>query len=384
MPNIGLNSSILNVLLGIAVAYLSLSILVQIVQEVYKHLANSKGRAYTNALNDFLGSWAKQLTRPGVLPDLRVRGPFQLVRLRPKGVLLPLSKEQLLAGLEGTAPPWVGRMLHALNAEVKLQAGRAEHEPSPTWKAFLAELAKVQKGSPGYWNAHSLASFLERWGHAWPTGGKDQAEARQIGELMAPKAFDPAQLLVAFRPAFLPDVQKAAAGFSQFTENFEYLYRRRNLRQTFVIAFLIAFTLDLPFQRIYDKARKVSEAETIAIAEKAIELYSTSAKDAALAGAPTTSRGGSEAILKGAQAILADFISQQGKPASATYPAPIIDTTTIVRLFKQYPRFDELLGCLVTALLVSFGAPFWNDAASLLLNAQKGRKRTAAALKVEG
>jgi len=85
-----LDNSLLTTLLTMAATFLGLSIVVQVIQELYKYLRSSKGRAYQLALKDFLGPLATELMRPGVLPDVRVRGPFQLMRIRPKGMILPL------------------------------------------------------------------------------------------------------------------------------------------------------------------------------------------------------------------------------------------------------------------------------------------------------
>ena len=86
-----LDNSLLTILLTLAATFLGLSIVVQVVQELYKYLRSSKGRAYQIALQDFLGPLAHELLRPGVLPDIRVRGPMQLKRVRSKGMILPLK-----------------------------------------------------------------------------------------------------------------------------------------------------------------------------------------------------------------------------------------------------------------------------------------------------
>jgi len=89
--------------------FLGLAIIVQIIQELYNYSAGTKAVAYTKVLEDVPGPWAAALTRSCSMPDLRVRGALQFRQLRPRGVILPLERDQLLRGLERTAPPRVQR-----------------------------------------------------------------------------------------------------------------------------------------------------------------------------------------------------------------------------------------------------------------------------------
>ncbi len=397
-----LDSSVLTICLAIAASYLIFSIFVQTVQEVYKYLTNSKGRAYGNALEDFVGPLAKQLTAPGGLPDLRVRGPFQLLRVRPGGKTLPLSKEQLVAGLERTASPTVSQALDTLNFEVQLQKGEAV-PPSPAFRSFLDNLSRQTDS-----NSKMVLNFFAQW-------LKDPSMRRS--ESPTGDSFDAEQILTAFRREFLSHVDDAAAQFPQFESNFEYTYKRRNLRQTFIIAFLTACVGHLSFQEIYHNASQMPPQQAIALANDAMALA-----DKVLApntnnvphtdsvvntnGVALTNRvtGGSGAPANN----LANTPSNQGigetgntnatnHPAdSAEYKAAIDKMHEAGRAlnkvsktdffagsmsFKEIPgkiiqvikemTLPQFLGCLISALLVSFGAPFWNDLASYLLNAQK-------------
>ena len=94
------SSATLTTLPALGVWFLGLSLLIQIVQELYKHLTSSKSRAYSMTLVDFVGPFAKQLFQASVAPELTIRGPFQFRRTRPHGRLLPLKKEALVMALD--------------------------------------------------------------------------------------------------------------------------------------------------------------------------------------------------------------------------------------------------------------------------------------------
>ena len=108
-----IGSSLLTTLLGLAGILLGLAIVVQVVQECWKYLLSTKASAYQRALFSFLGPWARELLRPGVLPDLQVDGPMQWWRQRPRGRLLPMDQPTLVAAMERTAAAPVRRMLAA-------------------------------------------------------------------------------------------------------------------------------------------------------------------------------------------------------------------------------------------------------------------------------
>src|SRR5262245_10795758 len=111
-------------LLTLAAIFLGLAAAVQIIQEFYKYLSRSEAKTYRNVLVDFAGPWIEQLFQPGVVNDLQVRGPFQIRKVRPQGVLLPLPKDELLRAIERLAPVWVRRTLEQLQVERELQDGK--------------------------------------------------------------------------------------------------------------------------------------------------------------------------------------------------------------------------------------------------------------------
>lgn len=413
-----LGSSILSTLLALAAILLALSLFVQVFQEVYKYLTSSKARCYTSALTDFLGPWAAQMRRPGVLPDFQARGPFQFRRLRPRGILLPLERAELLEGMERTAPGWYRRALKQFRLEAELQGGQAQ-PPSAGWLAFSRELAATSQGAQGYWNARELMDFLGEWGHAIaaPPGPPPSPPAAALG------ALDAGALLLAFQERFLPHVSAAARHYPQLVRNFEYEYRRRNLRQTFMFGLLLALAANLPFDRLYRYASSLPADEAVAVAERTLSLYraqtgDTRGPEARGPGQPAPEGVAGEAATpetppRGAAAPGAPMSGtppETAPPQAAVQgppPAEVVSEehvraaldTWLAALGRAGAPIDYLMdrqfffhlrqqgwwmvlryvfGCMLTALLISFGAPFWNDLAGALFRIQ-GRLRGAGA-----
>jgi hypothetical protein len=379
MPN--LDSSWITTLLGLAGTFLGIAVLVQVVQELYKYLTKSKGRAYTQALVDFLGPWAQQLLHSDAIPDMRVRGPFQLKRLRPKGMLLPLEKEELASALERTLPLWVRRTLEALEVEQKFVSAGAG-EASPGWKAFLEEIGRAEQGSPGYWNALTIAEFLERWKHIVSRPPSGEGIAPVIGAIQPPATIDPTQLLAAFRREFLSHIDDAIERFPQLQKNFDYAYERRNTRHTFTIALILAVLFNLPFSRLYEQSKQLSSEEAVALAQTSIDLHNR--QMALPRGADSAATDSTMKLQLGiARKVLGDVLhridtTSRKDPDSGEEGSILLNLREVLEPFEKGwdASFRFLFGCLVTALLVSFGAPFWNDLASALLRLQKGRKTT--------
>lgn len=335
---------LLATLLSLAATFLGLSLLVQVIQEVWKYLTSSKARSYEQVLIDFLGPHAMRLKQPGTLPDLLTRGPFQLFfPRRPQGLLQPMDKQTLVTSLERTAAPWIQRALALLHTEAELQKG-ARRKATPAFRNFLTELAGVERGSPGYFSAVELREFLAGW----------------EDELAEP---DAQALLLGLRQRFLPSVIQAEANFTQLTKNVEYAYRRRNLRQTFLFGLGLALVFQLPADRLYLRAGKVPLDQAIAAAEQARAIYAQeAARDTAAARRlPELER-------------LADSLRRVLVTGGA--PASLNERISLPRIQAEFatPRsgFVYLLGCLLTSLLISFGAPFWNDLSGVLLRVAKG------------
>lgn len=162
-PTDFLSSSALATLLALAATFLGLAAAVQILQEFWKHLSRSEARTYQKVLIDFAGPWIQQLLQPGVLNDLEVRGPFQLRKVRPKGVLLPLPKDELLRAAERVAPVWVRRTIEQLQVERELQASDPNLDRSPAWQQLLSEMQTLDPEDPTFWDAERVRDFLDEW-----------------------------------------------------------------------------------------------------------------------------------------------------------------------------------------------------------------------------
>ena len=354
---------LLGTLMGLAAYLLAIALFVQIIQELLKFLRSGESRVYTMVLGDLLGPWARHLTRPGVLPDLQVRGPFQFLRLRPRGVLLPLDREALVGALEKTAAPRIRRTLEALRQESKLQAGKPQAS-SPSWLGYLDELLSVGRGSPGYRNARQVSEFLAEWGVLTKKEVGEGFQSRNKA-----KHLDAAETLSAFRHRFLAHVIDADQRYPQLMRNFEYAYRRRNMLSTFIIGIAVALLFNFPFDRIYQRAASLSAEQRVELAERAIATYErlTPENDEAKR---------QEAEELKSLAIEAIEIAA-GRDGSIDY---LGGWNTVRQYWEEGGRSGWILtlryffGCLITAVLVSFGAPFWHDLAKALLRLQQGRR----------
>jgi hypothetical protein len=346
--------------LGLAASLLALAVFVQVVQEIYKFLTSSKSRAYANALRDYLGPWSATLLKEGLLNDLKVRGPFQIGSRTPRKWLLPLSADSLQGALEATVPPWCQRMLQSLNLEASLDAKKPPS--SPNWNQLVGELREAATtDAPGNGTAKELVEFVDRWSK---------------GNFAAPA------ILTGFRDKFLPHVDAAVAGFPQLMQQFDFAYRRRNLRQTFLLGFLVAFIGGYPIGVLYRKASAMTAAEAQSMAEAATSLadkvetrIQARARLDSLT-APDTAAITSDSGLKAAKADLDTSIKDASSALKLLRGKASGDAITLdsFKAFWGMPLQDMaeyLAGCLMTALLLSFGAPFWNDLTKSLMKVQK-------------
>lgn len=352
---VSFDSSLVTVVLGLGATVLAISLFVQVLQEIWKFLWSSRARCYTEVLEDFLGPWARRMTRPGVLPEFQARGPLQFRRLAPTGVLLPLRRAELVEALERTAPEWQRHALRALRREADLQAGQPS-TPSPEWVRFQRELAAVEPGGPGAADLRDLTTFLADAGVAKPNPGRD---------------LDAARLLRAFRDRFLAHVLEAERHFERLEQLFEYRWHRRNLKHTFVFGFLVAFFAAQPAQDILRRARALSPEEAVAMAEDVRALYEARQAAAAEAG-PAEARRGAPPTREAIDRALSESL--------LALEAASVDLTAGFNGLAQFRNRDGpgrkawyLFGCLVTAVLVSFGAPFWNDLLGAVLRLKRGR-----------
>jgi hypothetical protein len=361
-----LNNSQLTILLTLATYFLALSIVVQVVQELYKYLRSSKGRAYRKALQDFLGPMCSQIFSTGVLTNLRVRGPMQLRRVSPKGQILPLNKEDLSKAMERTAPPWIQRTLNELKLEVSYKSGK-QLDMSASWSSFLNEIGKVEHGTSGYWSGYEIAEFLNSWGHEWK-----KTNSKIIGELKAIDTnLNANELLMNFKKKFLPHLDEALDNYTQFESNFEYTYTRANRRQTFIISLLLAFIFCLPINVLYQNAQKIDSAAAIKLAESTIEIYEDQVLNTdTLNSEIQISDSLIKSNLKLINQIMTEKLNTNSNQSGITY---FTDWSSFVDIFEgDFRLIKYLFYCLITSIFLTFGAPFWNDIASALLRIQKG------------
>jgi len=270
-----------------------------------------------------------------------------------------LSKGQLLEALERTLPAWHQRTLKALGLETQLNADHS----SPSWDRFVHDLLDAPPDSPGFRTAQDVVRFVARWAGVPEKLLGAQPLALKLGDLQFPKGFSPDAMLKAFRVEFLPQVVSAEQRSEQLTRNFEFSYKRRNLRQTFTISLLTAVFLNLPVERLYRRATAVPPGEAMAIAERTMALYQQQ-------------RGATPADSLTRQRI--EHVANQALAAAGAGDQHVDYAISVSRLRelwaegKGWALFRFLAGCLMTALLTSFGAPFWNDIAGTLQRLQKG------------
>jgi hypothetical protein len=392
---IPIGQSLLSTIAALAATLLGLSLLIQVIQEVYKFLTSSQARAYRITLLDFLGPWAARIFDPGTATDLKLRGPFQFLKLRPPSRLLPLDKDDLVDALERTLSPWHREALLALRLEAKRQAEEAERgidgaraAVSPDPSSALTDLAKrlttSVPGAPGHRGAQEIHEFLAAWMPvpSWPsasTGGARGGAAAGSNRVAATPAastrpLDAAALLAAFRAHFMPHIVSAADHYAHLMRNYEHNSRRRNLRQTFTFALLLALAFDLPFGRLYNEARRVPPDQAFEMLAAASAAY-----DTVVAGGDTlrvVTRVLPPRVQAYAEAMLDSAVKRDSTAAAGGDP---LDYAGLVARAKANlvdrgwrGGIDYVFGSLLTALLLSFGAPLWNDIAKSVLRLKRG------------
>lgn len=263
----------LDILMGLAGVFLGLSVAVQAIQEIYKFLTTSKARAYRKALRDFLEeSTGKEFERLDI-KSMKVRGPFQPMKRQKPTHLLPMNRENLLRAVQKTAPDNVKRGIDVLTHEARVQKG-IPRPPSPLLRQWIRELW-TQVSNDGC--ARELFEQLEGWELVSrpPAAPAESSADEQNPEVEVTRTdVDAVSLLEGVKEKFLPSEKVVAEGYEQFANNFDHAYRRRNLRQTVVFAFLLALALNLPLSGLYQHASSLSPEELAAVVNSAVELYS--------------------------------------------------------------------------------------------------------------
>lgn len=329
---------------------------------------------------------------------------MQFFRLRPRGKLLPLDLPSLTDVLEGVAPTWVQRTLARLREEAVFQRA-FPGQWSPGWLPFLGELAGVPKGSPGYWTAQDILGFLGANGQLPGSSSTRPSPSLTVEQLVG-----------RLRAAFLPDVVAVEAAYPQLVNNFEYSYRRRNLLLSLLIGLFAAAALSLPVDRIWQRATELTPAQAVVLASELRRLAGAATPSAAASAAggetngsrgATPERGVDEPTASAPQAGRSGS-SRVAPPATPGAPPLGVDCAAVIaatgtldrsleamartgrrpagRSLEFFVQWREswrsgicdflafLPGCLITAVLLSFGAPFWNDAVGILSRFQRGIK----------
>jgi hypothetical protein len=354
-----IGSSLGSAVVGVAATVLALSLLVQVLQELWKFLFSTRASCYTRVLRDFLGPWADALTRRGVMPEFLTRGPFQFSRLSPTGQLEPLATPELVEGLERVAAPWLHRALRALRLESDLQPNGAA-APSPEWKRFVSDVTSVQVGGPGTTEALDVQAFLAE--HQLGSGKK------------APAKVDAARALRAFRERFFQHVLDAEHHAGRLRVMFDAQYRRRNQLITFVLGFVVAFGCNQPIQRIIARAGAMTPEQVTALANNVTQMYQAASDTTA-----TATRGLPQLDTTLTQLVAAlDTLARRERDSTRVARMPLAGFE-VFGTTNLGGRIWFLLGCLLTAVLVSFGAPFWNDLVGALANKNRGAPPRAPA-----
>ena len=386
-------NSVLTPLLAITAWFLGLSVLVQVLQELYKFLTSSKSRAFEHALADFAGPFVVGRLQQDA--RLTVRGPLQFRRVSIAGRVLPMNADDLASAIEKAAPEWQRLVARALDFEVALQKGRPA-APSPRLGQTIAGLTQqletsgTDTQSATFGDATNVARFLWDWKVIRDNGRVTDAE------------LDAARVREAFTREFFPQLDTIERHYDQFLQNFGYQYRRRNLRQTFTLAFLVTVLLNLPFEQIYVRATALSPEQAIALAEGAQRLYTEAQRVPAGPDRPAAQqrlRSLAEQALAVANSatnvtcgardagLTTDEIAETAaKDAAARGPIAtcenvasvdyLLDPTAVWASIAdgRLTSLRFLFGCLISAVLITFGAPFWNDVSSSLLRAARPRR----------
>ena len=381
-----LDNSLITVLLTLAATFLGLSIAVQVLQELYKYLRSSKGRQYFNALQDYIGSLAFEIFKTSGTANVKVRGPFQLKRVSPKGLILPLKKDELVNRLERTAEPWVLRTLEQLRLEAEMQEGK-KADPSNAFKEFIDELGKVEKGTNGYWKAQEILQFFYK--AIVPLKSQSNINVYSSDDVKnnLNSNFDSKQMVIAFSNKFLSYVEEAANNFSQFEKNFEYTYGRANKRLTFIIALIVTFMFNFGINELYKNALETNPADAIALAETTMGIYKNeiAGKDTIKKEAEDLDTGNVEqkkldSLLTTNLNLLKNIMTETLKGQSSDDRVQYFnDWKSIPDIFRgDFRFFVYLFYCAISSIFITFGAPFWNDIASSLLRLQKGKTTSSS------
>jgi hypothetical protein len=286
-----------------------------------------------------------------------------------------MNADDLAIAMEKAAPEWQRLVSRALEFEAALQKGKPAR-PSPKLAQTLVgltqqlEAAADDAQSAAFGDATRVARFLWEWKVLGSDGRVNDAD------------LDAAQVHEAFRREFFPQFETIRRHYDQFLQNFGYQYRRRNLRQTFTIAFIITVLLNLPFEQVYLRATALTPEQAVALAESAQRLYTESQKVRSGATASEEQKRLQALAKEALEVANRARVTCTSPPNASAADAPItcenaaVDPATVWAAVSDGRLFSlrYLIGCLISAVLITFGAPFWNDVSSSLLRAARPRR----------
>jgi hypothetical protein len=341
--------SVLAPYVALAAMLLGISLVVQVLQEVWKFATSSKAVAFENALDDFAGTWAATQLRQNT--TIAVRGPLQFRRVSTAGHVLPLARADLLSALEQASPAWHRLIDQALQFESVLQEG-VPAVPSPALTRLLVTLQAEVQGARPTSQALEMHTFLATWG------------IREGASLDAVKA------RAALRQEFFAHLLPIDLHYDRLMQNFQYAYERRNLRQTFTWALALALIFNLPIAGIYRRAAALPLADALALSEKAQGLHADYLKlEAERAQGGNVDEVNLQALREREERLNAVANDALQIASGRTINS---DVRVLFRELQLHLRsLSFLIGCLLTAILVSFGAPFWNDISTALYRIAK-------------
>jgi hypothetical protein len=220
----------------------ALGLVVEGVVLLYQLVSASDSRMYAKVLRDQYGAWVERLTGVGPV-EWHERGPFQFVRLRPRGRLLPLSKPDLMRAFEDQTSGWFRRTLDMLRTEAALEEAGL-HSPSPLIRQFREQLERPQSftqppqsesGPSSIENGREeIRRFFVLWdGANVPLG--------VLGDRKVPARV----LLSAFRLTFFPNLTAIDTHFEKMMRTYSLERYRRNVRQRLMIACLVVGFFDV-------------------------------------------------------------------------------------------------------------------------------------------
>lgn len=365
-----MESTILTVILALCAILLGISVIVQTLQEIYKYVSNSKSRSYSNAMRSYMGSMFSQILQSSVVQDTRIAGPFQIFRYRPKNYTLPINKDQLEKSLYSTLSPWKKRTLDALKLESQIQNGTAA-TPSPEWQKFLNDLVRVPRNTPSAYSALDVMQFLEEWHHK----GLIDAPLNEGVSFFSNFTLDAQKMLAAFNARFFSDQKYYLDNYSSFNQAFDFQYKRRNARHSFLIALLLTLFCNLPIQEVYQSAKGMKESDAIALADAATKNAAKESNNTSAVPEKDTANTTSE--IEASKKIIEAIKSSNKTNPKLFNTGMAKDKLMQLVPFKGFPPASSetwayVLGCFITTILVTFGAPILNDVAGTIVRMKRG------------